>query len=153
MAIAMVIAMAGTLAACTTAPVRSVPVVAAVSAVSAVSDAKLLGIEWTAAAIDGLRAVAQPRPTLRWTSPQQLVGSGGCNQFRARVVMGPDSLRIGPIAGFGTACLTTPSGQEDLFFKALESTQKAYIQGTQLVMTDGAGKVLLRLDSAGAPSK
>ena len=134
------VGMACLLTACTTVPLPATPVVAAVT------EQKLLGVEWTAVAIDGATPVANPRPTLRWTSPQQMVGVGGCNQFRARVVMGPDSLRIGPIAGFGTACLSNPSGQEDMFFKALENTQSARMEDKQLVLIDSAGKVLLRLE-------
>jgi heat shock protein HslJ len=37
-----------------------------------------------------------------------------------------------------------PGSQEDLFFKALELTRKARLEGDQLVLLDDAGKVLAR---------
>lgn len=116
--------------------------------VSAVSTQDLLGVQWTAVAIGGVAQVQPPRPTVRWTAAQQIVGSGGCNQFRGRAVLNADSLHIGPIAGFGTACLTTPTGQEDMFFKAIENTAKARLEDGQLVLLDARGKVLARLESS-----
>jgi heat shock protein HslJ len=118
--------------------------------VAAATTQNLMGVQWTAVAIDGATPVLEPRPTLRWTTPQQIVGSGGCNQFRGRAVAGADGLLIGPLGGVGTACVSAPGGQEDLFFKALENTRKAQLEDGRLVLLDTAGKVLARLESAGA---
>lgn len=130
------------LTACT-APVQA-PVV------STVSEHNLQAKEWTAIAIEGVGQVTNPKPTIRWTSAQQIVGSGGCNQFRGRAVLGADSLRIGPVAGIGRACITTPSGQEDLFFKAIENTRNARLEDGQLLLLGESGKVLARLDASGS---
>lgn len=116
--------------------------------VGAVSEHNLQSAEWTAAFLDGVALVAYPKPTLRWTGPQQIVGSAGCNQFRGRAVLGVDGLRIGPIAGIGRACITTPSGQEDMFFKAMENTRNARLENGQLVLLGEYGKVLARLDGS-----
>ena len=111
---------------------------------------RLMGVQWMAVAIDGVTPVLEPRPTLRWTTAQQIVGSGGCNQFRGRAVAGADGLLIGPLGGVGTACVSAPGGQEDLFFKALENTRKAQLEGGLLVLLDADGNMLARLESAGA---
>lgn len=118
--------------------------------VEAATAQSLMGVQWTAAAIDGVTPLVEPRPTLRWTTSQQIVGSGGCNQFRGRAVVGVDGLLIGPLGGVGTACVSAPSGQEDMFFKALENTRNARLEDGRLVLLDAAGKVLARLESGGA---
>lgn len=124
----------------------SAPVQAPV--VSSVTEQNLPAAEWTALAIDGVGQVTTPKPTLRWAGPQQIVGSAGCNQFRARAVLEGNSLRIGPIAGMGRACITAPSGQEDMFFKAIEGTRQARLENGQLVLLGESGKVLARFDAA-----
>ena len=112
------------------------------------TEQNLQGAEWTALAIDGVRQVTTPKPTLRWTGPQQIVGSAGCNQFRGRAVLEGSSLRIGHIAGVGRACITAPSGQEDMFFKAIENTRNARMENGQLVLLDESGKTLARFDAS-----
>ena len=118
------------------------------AATQAVTEQNLQAAQWTALAIDGVAQVTAPKPTLRWTGPQQVVGSGGCNQFRGRALLGADGLRIGPIAGIGRACVTAPSGQEDLFFKAVENTRSARLENGQLVLLDASGKTLARFDTS-----
>lgn len=108
----------------------------------------LVGIEWTAIAINGVVPVVNPKPKLRWRSADQIVGTGGCNGFVGKAVVGDDSLRIGPLAATGKACMTAPTGQEDLFFKALEETRKAQWEDGGLVLLDAAGKPLVRLTKA-----
>jgi heat shock protein HslJ len=116
--------------------------------VSALSEQNLQAKEWTAISLDGVARVANPKPTLRWSGSQQIVGSAGCNQFRGRAVLEGNSLRIGPIAGIGLACITAPSGQEDMFFKAMENTRNARIEDGQLVLLGEYGKELARLDAS-----
>jgi heat shock protein HslJ len=104
----------------------------------------LAGTEWAAFAIDGKPEVLNPKPKLRWLSADKVSGTGGCNGFSGPSVAGPDSLRLGPLASTGRACLSMPGSQEDLFFKALESTRKAKIERDQLVLMDESGKQLAR---------
>lgn len=101
--------------------------------------------EWVAFAIDGVDEVLVPKPKLRWTGPEQVSGTGGCNGFVGRAVAGPQGLRIGPLKAIGKPCLTLPGGQEDRFFQALEQTRKARLEQDQLVLVDDAGKTLARL--------
>lgn len=117
-------------------------------AVAPVVAQKLVGVQWEAVTFNHAQPVQAPRPQLRWTTPQLVVGVGGCNNFFGSVEMAGDNLRFGPLAATGKACMTAPSGQEDLFFKALESTRKARMERGQLVLLDENGMVLMRLTTA-----
>lgn len=110
----------------------------------AVTASLLAGTTWTAFAIDGVAEVLIPKPKLRWDLSQRVSGTGGCNAFGGTSVVGYDSLRLGPLAPTGKTCLTLPGAQEDLFFKVLELTRKARIEGDQLVLLDATGKTLAR---------
>jgi heat shock protein HslJ len=113
-------------------------------AIPALSSAVLAGTEWVAFAIDGMPEVTTPKPRLRWTSADQVTGTGGCNPFRGSALVGAGTLRLGPLASTGRACLSMPGSQEDLFFKALELTRNSRLDGDQLVLLDDAGNVLAR---------
>ena len=108
----------------------------------------LVGVEWGAVAIDGVVPLVDPKPKLQWKSVDRIVGTGGCNAFvgKARVI--DDNVRIGPLAATGKACITAPTGQEDLFFKALEETRKARLEDGQLILLDEVGKIRARLSKA-----
>ena len=129
--------MVGALSAC--AIPASPPVVIPITA-----DA-LVGGEWSATAIDGVVPLVNPKPKLQWKSVDRIVGTGGCNAFVGKARMVDDNVRIGPLAATGKACITAPTGQEDLFFKALEETRKARLEDGQLVLLDETGKVRARL--------
>ena len=118
-------------------PVPSAPV--------ALTALVLAGTEWAALAIDGKTQVVNPKPKLRWLTADKITGTGGCNGFTGPSVATPDSLRLGPLASTGRACLSMPGSQEDMFFKALELTRKAKLERDQLVLMDEAGKQLARL--------
>ena len=105
----------------------------------------LAGTEWAAFAVGGKAEVTNPKPKLRWLTADKISGSGGCNGFTGPSVSEPDSLRLGPLASTGRACLSMPGSQEDLFFKALELTRKAKMDRDQLVLMDESGKQLARL--------
>lgn len=144
---------AALLSACAVAP-SSNTVSSAPSGTSAASTAPptppapvtmvLAGTEWAAFAIDGKAEVVNPKPKLRWVSADKVAGTGGCNGFTGPSVAAPDSLRLGPLASTGRACLSMPGSQEDMFFKALELTRKARMERDQLVLMDESGKQLAR---------
>jgi heat shock protein HslJ len=46
------------------------------------------------------------------------------------------------------ACLGPAMANEDAFFKALEATRRARIEGGRLLLLDGAGSELIRLGRA-----
>lgn len=110
-----------------------------------VTSTELVAGEWVAFAVDGVDEVVSPKPKLRWTGAEQVSGTGGCNAFAGRAVVGPQGLRIGSLKATGKPCLTLPGGQEDRFFQALEQTRQARLEQDQLVLVDAAGKTLARL--------
>jgi heat shock protein HslJ len=99
-------------------------------------------------AIDGVVPVIHPKPKLRWTSAGQVAGSGGCNAFVGKTIVGSDSVRFGALAATGKACMTAPTGQEDLFFKAIETTRKARLENEELLLLNESGETLARLVKA-----
>ena len=109
-----------------------------------VASATLAGTEWVAFAIDGVPEVTLPKPRLRWASADQVTGTGGCNAFRGGALVGSGTLRLGPLASTGRACLSMPGSQEDFFFKALELTRNARLDRDQLSLIDESGKVIAR---------
>ena len=111
----------------------------------AVTPSKLAGTSWTAFFIDGVAEVLSPKPKLRWDLSQRVSGTGGCNSFVGASVVGADSLRLGSLAATGKPCVTLPGAQEDMFYKSLELTRKARLDGEQLVLLDANGNPLVRL--------
>lgn len=111
-----------------------------------VSGADLVGTEWVAVQIAGVEKVVEPAPRLRWTAAEQVAGSGGCNAFFGRAVVQQGALLIGPLGATGRMCLTLPEGgQEDRFFKALESARVLRQNTGELWLEDAAGRRLLLL--------
>jgi heat shock protein HslJ len=133
----ILLVVAGALSACAIPPLPAV--------IEPITADTLVGIEWTAVAIEGVVPLVNPKPRLQWKSVDRIAGTGGCNAFvgKARVV--DDNVRIGPLAATGKACITAPTGQEDLFFKALEETRKARLEDGQLILLDEAGQIRARL--------
>lgn len=112
------------------------------------SGATLVGKEWVAMQIAGVEKVTEPAPRLRWTAPEQVAGSGGCNSFFGRAVIQQGAVLIGPLGATGRMCLALPQGgQEDRFFKALELARTARQSGAELVLEDGTGQLLLRFSA------
>jgi len=132
----IILAVAGALSACA---IPSWPPL-----VEPVAAETLVGVEWVAVAIDGVVPLVNPTPKLQWKSSSQIVGTGGCNAFIGHGRVVGDSVRIGQLAATGKACITAPTGQEDLFFKALEETRKARLENGQLILLDESGKTRAR---------
>ena len=109
------------------------------------SGVALVGNEWVAVQIAGVAALAEPVPRLRWSSAEQISGSGGCNAFAGRAVVNQGALQVGRLAATGRLCVVLPQGgQEDRFFKVLESAHTVRLVDGQLVLQDAAGQTLAR---------
>ena len=109
------------------------------------TSATLVGGDWVAFALNGTPEVVSPKPKMRWVSADQVTGTGGCNGFQGRSSAALGNLQLGPLTSTGRACLSMPGSQEDLFFKALELTRKARLEGDQLILLDDSGRQLARL--------
>ncbi len=151
-----VVLVAALLSACAVSPTgsRSTSTSTSQGASSAVTPAptaapvSLAGTSWVAFAVNGVPEVVAPKPKLRWTAADRIAGTGGCNGFTGRSTTALEDLHLGPLDSTGRACLSMPGSQEDMFFKALESTQKARIERDQLVLLDGNGKQMARFMKA-----
>lgn len=141
-----VVLLAALLSACAVPPPGKTPSTppGATLGTPAAASLALAGTEWAAFAIGGVAEVKNPKPKLRWVSADKIAGTGGCNGFTGSSVLGSNSLRLGPLASTGRACLSMPGSQEDLFFKALELTRQARLERDQLVLMDESGKQLAR---------
>ena len=107
------------------------------------------GIDWVATQLDGVPKLSEPRPTLRWNTPDQVSGSGGCNRFSGKVVMAGAEVRFGPLASTRMMCIASPQGQEDKYFRALEAARTIKRDGDALLLLDGAGQPLVRFAKGG----
>lgn len=137
----------GLLALCVSACVVSPPQPDRVPA----SGADLVDAEWVATQITGVPVVVEPMPRLRWSSAEQIVGSGGCNAFAGRAVVRQGALQIGRLAATGRLCMALPQGgQEDRFFKVLESARTVRLVNGQLHLEGHAGQLLARFTNAKA---
>lgn len=109
------------------------------------SAAALVDVEWVATQIAGVATLVEPVPRLRWSSAEQMSGSGGCNAFAGRAVVNQGVLHVGRLAATGRLCLALPQGgQEDRFFKVLESARSVRLVDGMLVFEDAAGQALAR---------
>lgn len=105
----------------------------------------LQGSDWSVIALDGIDAIAEPVPWLRWTGQDHVGGSGGCNNFAGKFVMEGERVVIGPLAATRMLCVPVPQGQEDKFFKAIENSRTLRLQGNELRLMDFNGKLLVHL--------
>ncbi len=110
----------------------------------ALSVQQLTGAHWLAVWVEGLTSLQSPRPSLRWADDGQLAGSGGCNNFAGRTNTANGAFVFASLAPAGKACLTAPLGQEDKFFKAIESTRSARLDKDQLVLLADDGRTVAR---------
>jgi heat shock protein HslJ len=82
-------------------------------------------------------------PVLRLGEHGSLEGDGGCNRFRGGYTLNRDWRAIGPIANTRKAC-PEPDGimeQEVTYLQALETVAKYRIEGEELTLLNGDGKV------------
>jgi len=120
------------------------PASAASGASEAFDVSKVQGLDWVATQLDGVPKLAEPRPTLRWNTPDQVSGSGGCNRFSGKVVLAGAEVRFGPLASTRMMCIVSPQGQEDRYFRALEAARTVKVEDNGLVLLDGTGQQVLR---------
>jgi heat shock protein HslJ len=117
------------------------------------SGAMLGGGDWVAVAMQGVSKVQEPTPRWRWTSADQVSGTGGCNAFTGRATLNDGQIQIGPLAATGRLCVALPpGGQEDLFFRALEKARSVRVDAGELVLQDSTGEELARFVQLGTVS-
>lgn len=104
----------------------------------------LVGQVWEALTIEGSVPLVAPKPHVKWVGVTQIAGSGGCNGFSVQAVLDHQDAHLGPLRPIGKPCMTAPSGQEDMFFRAVERTRQMGMEGEQLVFLDSRGNPVAR---------
>jgi heat shock protein HslJ len=117
---------------------------------AAAFDAKsLAGTRWVLdqqppAKVEAGRPVP-PAPTLQFTDPARVNGTGGCNGFTGKAAIDGDTVRLGPLAATRRMCPQPMMQVEDSYFRQLDAVRRARMDGSALVLLDDTGKALLRL--------
>jgi len=109
--------------------------------------AELVGSTWLAEDIDGGGVIDDAQSTLVFGTDGRVSGRAGCNQYSGTVTRKGASMIIDQVMSTKMAC-TAPAlmDQETRFLNALQATRSYRMEGTKLVLVDGAGKARLRFD-------
>jgi heat shock protein HslJ len=80
---------------------------------------------------------------------KRVAGSGGCNRISGGYQRTGTQLKIGPLVSTRMACLDAGRGQlETRFLAALQATTSYSLAGSELVLLDGRGQTLAKLDGS-----
>jgi putative lipoprotein len=107
----------------------------------------LVGSTWLAEDIDGKGVIDNAQSTLIFGTDGKVSGRAGCNQYGGSVMLDGASLIVDRVFSTKMAC-TAPAlmDQETRFLEALQATRSYRMDGTKLVLLDGAGAPRLRFD-------
>jgi heat shock protein HslJ len=111
---------------------------------SASKDAKpnaqtlLNGTSWQLGKIGDQPVQEGTQPTLQFTQPGQVSGSGSCNRFSGTVTFSGDAISFGPLASTKMACADSINSQETQYFYALSTAQRFLLQGNSLQIFSSA---------------
>lgn len=107
----------------------------------------LSGTAWRLEAIEAMKIDAPA--DLAFESDGKISGLGGCNRFAGQAKIDGDKIGIGDVAATMMACPQPLMDVEGRYFEAFRKVAAFRIENGQLIMSDSAGKELLRF-SAGA---
>jgi heat shock protein HslJ len=122
----------------------------ACSSTQSMPDEPLRDRYWRALEIDGKPvAVVNNRaePHLVLAAENRTHGSDGCNRFTGGYETSGQTLRFGRLASTMMACMPPVDLISREFVGALTATVSYRIQGKQLSLLDGEGRVRLRLEA------
>jgi heat shock protein HslJ len=102
-------------------------------------------VRFVAQSIDG-QGIAAGTPSLMLTQDQTgttvLVGSTGCNQYRAPVTIGADGrISVGAVMSTKRGCPGERGDTEDAFVKALRGATRLTRTGNGLVLEGAGGRI------------
>jgi putative lipoprotein len=108
---------------------------------------QLIGSTWLAEDIDGAGVIDNAQSTLVFGPDGRVSGRAGCNQYGGSVTLNGASMVMDKVFSTKMAC-TAPAlmDQESRFLAALQATRSYRMDGTKLVLLDGAGKARLTFD-------
>jgi heat shock protein HslJ len=94
--------------------------------------ALLTGTSWKLLKIGQQPVLDDSQPSLQFTQPGQVSGSGSCNRFTGTVTLSGESISFGPLAATRMACADPINAQETQYFYALSTAQRFVLQGNSL---------------------
>ena len=94
----------------------------------------LAGTAWQLVELGNDGVLAPARPTLEFTAPGMVSGSGSCNRFSGSVTLSGEGISFGPLAATRMACAEQVDAQEARYFKALEGAQRFVVEGDTLAI-------------------
>lgn len=118
-------------------------IMAGLLAATAVSAERLPGSAWAPTEINGDAFAPLQETFLQFDSDGKYFGKGGCNTFRGRFVTNEDAILLSPAAATMMACPDAVMAQEFAFFQALMAVRQFERADDSLILTNGAGEVLL----------
>jgi heat shock protein HslJ len=119
-----------------------VPAAHSVDAPRGAAATPLDGTAWTADTLGPTPALPRPRPSMRFEAGA-LSGSDGCNRYAGTYRDGGDgALTVAPGRSTMMACPEPVMAQARAFLETLAATRAYTVDGTRLVLRDGAGAPL-----------
>jgi heat shock protein HslJ len=112
--------------------------------------AGLAGSEWRAKEIDGVELPPEIEMFIRFGDEGRLEGHGGRNGFFGLYAVLGTRIEIGPLGATRMACPGPVMEDELRFFDALQKAEHFTRRTTELVLTDKAETVLIRLSQTDA---
>jgi putative lipoprotein len=107
--------------------------------------AQLGGAPWLVRELDGKPVAQGTVSSVQFSADGRVSGSGGCNNFTGAAQLKDGGMTLGPLASTRKLCVGAEQQQEDAFFAGLAKVRSAQIVNGLLVMSDVAGKPVLRL--------
>lgn len=108
---------------------------------------ELTGSTWVAEDIDGKGVIDNAQSTLVFGTDGRVSGRAACNQYGGKVTLNGASMIVDQVFSTKMACVAPAlMEQETRFLDALQATRSYRMEGTKLVLLDGAGTARLRFD-------
>lgn len=105
--------------------------------------------KWRPTQIGTLSVAGDTEAFVSFADFGRISGHGGCNRFFGSFETRGDSLEVGPLGATQMACPEAIMEHESQFLRALRESDRFNREGSDLVLMDEAGEVLMRLVHSG----
>ncbi len=109
------------------------------AAVPAAQASSLAGTGWV------MSSAGKRAPFVLFQADGAVAGSGGCNRFFGSYEQKDEALTFSALGATRMACPPDVMKAEQSFFEMLANVRQAKVEGSSLLLFDGAGKELARL--------
>jgi putative lipoprotein len=114
----------------------------------AATEASVLGQSWLVEYIDRIGVIAEPRATFRISEAGKAGGSGPCNVYFATAKVDGSTIAISDIGSTFKACAPEVMAEEKALFEALAKAASFRVDAGKLIISDKAGREILRFNAA-----